>query len=31
MNELAEMQEELIQQVFYVPYMNKEQKKNIFG
>lgn len=27
MNELAEMQEELIQQVFYVPYMNKEQKK----
>lgn len=27
MNELAEMQEELIQQVFYLPYMNKEQKK----
>lgn len=27
MNELAEMQEELIRQVFYVPYMTKEQKK----
>lgn len=27
MNELAEIQEELIQQVFFIPYMSKEQKK----
>jgi NAD(P)H-hydrate repair Nnr-like enzyme with NAD(P)H-hydrate dehydratase domain len=27
MNELAEMQQELIQQVLYVPYMSKDQKK----
>lgn len=27
MNELSEMQQELIQQVLYVPYMTKDQKK----
>lgn len=27
MEELSEMQQELIQQVLYVPYMTKEQKK----
>lgn len=27
MRELAEIQEELIQQVFYVPFMSKEQKR----
>lgn len=26
MNELSEMQSEIIQQVLYIPYMNKEQK-----